>query len=359
MKTHLLVIVASVFTMACSRQSGESGKQLEQHDSMCWRSISTSEAPPARYDHAMAVDDSSWKLYLFGGRGGDRFFNDLWVFSPDGQVWEKIETDSAPPARSGHSLVFDSASKRLVMFGGFSYNNSGEVTFHSDLWTYSTEQGWSREFFENGPSGRAWHAALATRDAMVIFGGFEGEPNYYVRDIWSLDFSELVFKRVATDGGPLMAGSPALLDMGGPSSLLAFGPSALQVFGRVGMPVPEHAGLWSLQVELDAWSLVDTGNVPDADFTLANTDSTGKALLVGRGPEEDDEDREWTFWTINAGDDEWQDFEVVNGPATVHRLVCASEPGRPGNWICFGGAHRQLVGGETWSLSPCEGPDGE
>ena len=75
---------------------------------------------------------------------------------------------------------------------------------------------------------------------------------------------------------------------------------------------------------------------------------------MGRGPEEEDEDREWTIWTITAGDQEWQDFEVTGGPATAHRLVCASEPGRPGHWICFGGAHRQQVGGETWSLSPCE-----
>ena len=284
MKKLLVVFVASVLAMACSRQSGRSGKQVEEHDSMCWRSISTSEAPAGRYDHAMAVDDSGWKVYLWGGRGGDRLFDDLWVFSPDEPAWRKVDTDSAPPARSGHSLVFDPASKRLVMFGGFSFNNSGEVKFHSDLWFYSSEEGWSREFFRAGPAGRAWHAALATRDAMVIFGGFGGAPHYYLQDIWSLDFEELAFRRIAKDGGPLMAGPPVLLDMGGPTSLLAFGPSALHAFGRVGMPDPARTGLWSLQVELDVWSVVEAANPPDSDFTLAARDSPERHCWWAGGP---------------------------------------------------------------------------
>jgi hypothetical protein len=321
---------------------------------MCWHRIETGEAPAARLDHAMAVDPSGRQIYLWGGRGGDRFFNDLWAFSPDQPAWKEIKNDTAPSARSGHSLVFDPASKRLIVFGGFSFDSSGEVKFHSDLWLYSADDGWSREFFSAGPAGRAWHAALATQDAMVIFGGFGGPPHYYRQDIWSLDFRELSFRRAATDGGPLMAGSPVLLDMGGPTSLLAFGPSALHVFGRVGMPDPTRTGLWSLQIELDVWSPVESRNSPDHDFTLAARDPTGKMLLVGRGPDEEDEDREWSFWTITAGDEEWRDFEVAGGPATAHRLACAAEPGRPGSWICFGGAHRRQLSAETWSLSPCE-----
>lgn len=358
-RTIFVTAIGFLSLAACSREAGTSDPRVEDVDLMCWRQLTTGESPQARFDHAMAVDESAWKIYLWGGRGPEGLLDDLWVFSPDEPAWRRIETDTKPPARSGHSLVFDKAGKRLVLFGGYSYNTSGKVKFHSDLWFFSPEEGWSREFVGAGPAGRAWHTALATRDAMVVFGGFGGSPDHYLQDIWSLNLEEPAFKRIATDGGPLMAGSPVLLDMGGTTSLLAFGPSALYVFGRIGMPEPARAGLWSLQVELDSWSPVEAGNSPDSDFTLAAKDSSGKVLLVGRGPDEEDPGGEWIIWTMTAGDEEWQQFEVEGGPANPHRLACASEPGRPGNWICFGGARHEVISGETWLLAPCEESENE
>jgi hypothetical protein len=355
----LIVTLAGVFAPACSRKPETAGRYPEQHDQMCWYRIETGEAPPARLDHAMAVDQDGREIYLWGGRGAHKLFKDLWVYNSQKRAWREIETETAPPARSGHSLVFDQAADRFILFGGFSYNSSGEVRFHSDLWFYSFEDGWNREFFGTGPAGRAWHSALVAQDSMVVFGGFGEPPHYYLQDVWSLDFKELAFRRIATDGGPLMAGSPVLLDMGGPTSLLAYGPSALHVFGREGTTDPARTGLWSLQVELDLWSLVETGNPPDHDFTLTARGADGKTLLVGRGPDEDDEDREWNIWTITAGDEAWRDFDAAGGPVTAHRMACASEPGRPGSWICFGGARHGQLGAETWSLSPCEGPGEE
>ncbi len=354
LRSFILAAVGFFAATSCSRQDHGPDQQVKDVDLMCWRRIATSETPPARFDHSMAVDESGWKVYLWGGRGREGFLDDLWVFSPDEPAWRRMETDTAPPGRSGNSLVFDPAGKRLVLFGGYSYNSSGKVKFHSDLWFFSPGDGWSREFAGAGPAGRAWHAALATRRSMVIFGGFGGSPRHYLQDIWSLGFEEPAFRRIATDGGPLMAGSPVLMDMGGPTSLLAFGPSALYAFGRKGMPEPTRTGLWSLQVELDVWSPVETRNPPDSDFTLAARDSAGKVLLVGRGPGAEEPDGAWTIWTMTVGDEEWQQFEVEGGPATSHRLACASEPGRPGNWICFGGARQDQIGGESWLLSPCE-----
>jgi hypothetical protein len=356
---HLLIIVLAAAVAAGCSSSSERKKKRPSHEEMCWSSVVTDDAPLARLDHAMAADSAARRIYLFGGRNGTKFFNDLWVFEAGEPGWRRIETDSSPPARSGHSLVLQPGSGRLFLFGGFSFNKSGEVKFHNDLWIYSDDLGWEREFIANGPAARAWHAALASKDAMVIFGGFGGPPHYYLQDIWSLDLGELSFRRIATDGGPLMAGSPVLLGMGASTSLLAFGPSVLMVFGRQGIRDPERAGFWSLQVELDLWSLPEISNSPDEDFTLVARDAGGTTLLVGRGPEEDDEDREWSFWEFSAGDEEWKDFDVEAGPFTSHRLACASDPSKAGGWICFGGARREVVGGETWALSPCGEPEDE
>jgi hypothetical protein len=273
------------------------------------------------------------------------------VLNAEEPEWRKIEVEAGPSARSGHSLVYDDDTGRLFLFGGMSFQASGELKIYRDLWVFSGDEGWKREFFSAGPSGRAWHAAQAAEGSMLVFGGYSGPPQYYLQDVWSLDMRDLSFRRIATDGGPLMAGSAVLLGMGVSSSLLAFGPSKLLVFGRDGVSAPAPTGLWSLQVELDRWSFIETRNPPDDDFSCGFADPEGKTILVGRGPEEDDGEREWTFWAIAGADDRWREYEVSNGPATSHAMACVPNPGRDGGWICFGGARNERVGGETWMLS--------
>jgi hypothetical protein len=325
---------------------------------MCWTLIDTEDAPAERFDHAMAVDHAGSRIYLFGGRGPEGFYSDLWVFNPVRSQWSKIDTDGGPSARSGSSLVFDPESGRLLLFGGFNFNSSGETKYFRELWTFSQDGGWEREFFQTGPVGRAWHAALTTREAMVIFGGFGGSPNYYLQDIWACDLAELSFRRIATDGGPLMAGAPVLLDQGGASSLMAFGPSSILAFGRSGIKVPAEAGLWSLQVEMDHWSTIDASGIPESDFSFTAADHRARTVLVGRGPEDDQEvergELEWDLWTFSIGDREWHDYEALGGPHTPHGLACGANPQGRGGWICFGGARRNQVSGDTWLLAPCD-----
>ena len=351
MKTFPAVVLFVFISMACSSRPDAPGKEPKDFESMCWRKVVTDDAPLARLDHAMATDRSRARIYLWGGRNGNQFYDDFWVFEPDKAEWRRIETDDRPPARSGHSLVFDEESRRLILFGGMRFTASGDLKIFRDLWIHSEENGWSREFFSAGPVGRAWHAAQAVEGSMLAFGGYAGPPQYHLQDVWSLDLKELTFRRIATDGGPLMAGKAVLLEMGGSSSLLAFAPSKLLVFGRHGVPEPTQTGLWELQVEMDQWSLVDTRNTPDQDFSCGFADPGSASILVARGPEEDDPDREWTLWALTGESDRWWNFEAEGGPAGSHGMGCTPNPGRVGGWVCFGGAQGKLVGEDTWLLS--------
>jgi hypothetical protein len=352
-------LVIALLLGACSRDTRE--KQVAEHETMCWRLIDTEDGPAARFDQAMTVDRGAKKIYLHGGRGEQaHFFSDFWSFDPGKSEWRKLETGGGPSGRSGHSLAIDPDANRLLLFGGFNFNASGETAFLRDLWIYTGDEGWSREYFSSGPRARAWHAALVTQEAMVIFGGFGGPPHYYLQDIWSLSLSDLTFRRIATDGGPLMAGSPALLDKGGVSSLVAFSPSSILVFGRSGASQTAPAGLWSLQVEMDDWTTIEAGTPPDDDFTFAMTDEESKALMVVRGPTEEEiesGDQQWTFWVLDHAENEWKTATAEGGPSTSHRLNCAPNPGLKHGWICFGGARKKKISDETWSLSPCV--DGE
>jgi len=157
--------------------------------------VKTTQAPPPRFDQAMATDREGGRVFLFGGRDGKRFFNDLWVLDQKKMSWSKIEIGQGPSRRSGSSLVYDQKSRRLILYGGFTTTELGQIKFFRQLWIYSDADGWNREYFKLGPSGRAWHGAAMLGGKLVIFGGYSGGPHPFLNDVWRLDLDNLSFER--------------------------------------------------------------------------------------------------------------------------------------------------------------------
>jgi N-acetylneuraminic acid mutarotase len=89
------------------------------------------DAPSARALHQMVYDPTVKKMVLFGGGTSSATFNDVWNYDLDDNSWAKIAvTGDQPTARAGHCLVYDSAGKELVLFGG----SNGVNTYYNDLW---------------------------------------------------------------------------------------------------------------------------------------------------------------------------------------------------------------------------------
>lgn len=101
-------------------------------------------SPPARYTHTAVYDSASNRMIVFGGfsfqAGG--FLNDVWVLSnANGQggtpTWTQLSpTGGSPAPRWGHTAVYDAATNRLIIFAGD--NNS--VTF-PDVWVLQNANG--------------------------------------------------------------------------------------------------------------------------------------------------------------------------------------------------------------------------
>jgi len=87
------------------------------------RQISPRKAEAMAYDH---VRD---RALMFGGINGNEVLGDTHegllriTTLPRAISWLEIRSDVRPPARYGHSLVFDEANERYVMFGGFDANH--------------------------------------------------------------------------------------------------------------------------------------------------------------------------------------------------------------------------------------------
>lgn len=81
-----------------------------------WTRLAPAHAPSARESSAMAIDSSSGRVVLFGGRSAPDLWNDTWQWS--GSDWSQLVTAHAPSARSNHLLATDPIGGGLILYGG-------------------------------------------------------------------------------------------------------------------------------------------------------------------------------------------------------------------------------------------------
>ncbi len=92
--------------------------------------VAQDSAPPRRAHHSLVYDEAGKRVLLWGGSSpyanGDccEFFNDLWAF--DGTRWTSLgETGTRV---SGVGLAYDTRAKRVVAFGGYVPGTTGGVS---------------------------------------------------------------------------------------------------------------------------------------------------------------------------------------------------------------------------------------
>ena len=154
-------------------------------------------SPPPRSIHTAVYDAAGNRMMVFGGLGSS-IYNDVWVLSNANglggtSVWTNTVAQGAgmsSPWRGGHSAVYDAASNRMVMFGG--YNGT---TYYNDVWVLSNANGlggtpgWTNTVAQGAagsPLGRVQPAAVydASGKRMILFGG-DIFTTYY-NDVWVL-----------------------------------------------------------------------------------------------------------------------------------------------------------------------------
>ena len=68
-------------------------------------------APEGRIDAPAVYDPQGGRLYIFGGSGAG-LLNDLWAYSFEQAGWALLQpAGDPPPARLGHTMVFDAARR--------------------------------------------------------------------------------------------------------------------------------------------------------------------------------------------------------------------------------------------------------
>jgi hypothetical protein len=129
--------------------------------------------PGAREDQTWTVGEEG-SIYLFGGRDGSKVFGDVWRFDPAAGTWtrDRGQQGVAPAPRFGHEAAWV-PGLGLVVWAG-----QAGATFFDDLWVYEPDGGTWRELPSGGnapvarygscsgigPDGRLWISHGFTED---------------------------------------------------------------------------------------------------------------------------------------------------------------------------------------------------
>ena len=162
-------------------------------DQRRWVQRATATAPPARTHGSMACDPARGRCLLFGGQAevmGGCGAADSWscddTWEWDSSDWARRDVASAPVARRGASLVWDTGRGRAVLFGGDRERWQDETAL-ADTWEWDGDA-WVEAAPGHSPPARFFHGAAydAGRRVVVVFGGTGGDGRA-LDDTWEWD----------------------------------------------------------------------------------------------------------------------------------------------------------------------------
>ncbi len=147
-----------------------------------WTQLSpTGTAPEARYGHSAAIDSASHRMIIFGGNSSSSPLNDTWILTnADGQhgqaAWIRVSTTIAPPVADYSAGMYDPTSNRMILYGG----SAG-----TDVWVLTNANGLGSAppaWFQLFPTGSLpdflsnWqkHVYDPERNVMIVYDSSAG-----------------------------------------------------------------------------------------------------------------------------------------------------------------------------------------
>jgi N-acetylneuraminic acid mutarotase len=152
-----------------------------------WSDLNPSSFPGVRYGQAMVYDSSNGKMIMFGGYNDNGPFNDTWEYDPGTNAWTNLRpSGTVPDSRYAMSMVYDSASGKVIMFGGL-----GAMSPFNDTWTYDPNSNTWANLNPSGtvPEARGGHSMVydPVTDKTILFAGSNGKHGGDLNDTWQYD----------------------------------------------------------------------------------------------------------------------------------------------------------------------------
>ncbi|CAK9224132.1 unnamed protein product [Sphagnum troendelagicum] len=259
------------------------------------------------------------RIFVVGGRNGNVFFNDVWVFDTKTENWQQVqkETPLSPRAYHTTTLVRDS---ELWVIGGSDHN-----TMYGDVHMLNTDTlEWASPVTRGTDVGRlrGTHAAVVHPLhplAILVYGGYGGVGSQWLDDLSILHTDRLEWKQVCPKGcRPSARGYHTLTTIG--TYVILFGGK-----GEAGI-VPSEKNLSLYDVATDTWSMPKVRGkapIPRSNHSAA---LLGENLIVIQGGRNGTERLSDTFALQisvsspgGAGSNLFSWHTILQGPSTPKR----------------------------------------
>lgn len=190
-KRHRMLVFGGL-DAAYNRQNAVYAMDYQAGGWNCWSPLTTAGTPPTgRYGTAAIYDPVGDRMLVFGGSDTSGYpRDDLWQLSLSGTpTWTQVNATGGPGAREDHTAIYDSAHRRMVVFGGVNSfgGHPGDEAWALNLpsltWTLLQPTGPT-------PPIHAQHTSVydSRRGRMLVFGG-QVAWNADERDVWELNLA--------------------------------------------------------------------------------------------------------------------------------------------------------------------------
>ena len=305
-------------------------------ESNTWTYMAT--RPPGRFEHAMAYDSASDRVILFGGivLGSGLALNDTWAYDLESNTWTYMAAN--PPARYGHAMAYDSQSDRVILFGGTSPAASG--AYLADTWAYDfANNTWTNMDPASKPPARSLHlmAYDSQSDRVILFGG--AGIGVLLNDTWAYDFNTNNW----TNMGPISKPAVQLYDA------MAYDSQSdrMILFGGTDRNGPVVNQTWTYDFNNNTWTDMDPVSKPPARLShaLAYDSQSDRVILFGGSTQGGLVLND--TWAYDFESNGWMSMTSKPPALSSHAMAYDSQSDRV---ILFGGyTQGGLVLDDTWA----------
>ena len=261
-----------------------------------WILVEPPVSPGARTNPAMAYDAESDRTILYAGFMSNEIYapQDTWAYDMKTNTWSKMKTEG-PPNRYGHSLVYDSESDRMILFGGWNFvENVGT----NDTWAYDyNTDTWSEVMSAVKPPGRNFQSMVydSKADRVIMWGGDTGGVND--TSVWIFNYNTQAWEERKTTAGPTSRWLHGMSYDANADRTILFGG-----YTGSGESAPDFslnsAETWAYDYNLNTWTLLNPNGNPGPifEFGQAYLESAERLLLFGGVLDyENTSDKTWLY----------------------------------------------------------------
>ena len=151
-----------------------------------WANMAPTTRLSARFAHAVTYDAESDRIVLFGGYPEAGRNDETWAYDLNMNTWTNMDSPSGPSARLLHAMSYDAESDRVLLFGGITEAGRFSVTYSDETWAYDFNTNtWKNMAPATGPSGRSGHVMVydAESDRVILFGDSLGSDDTWAYDL--------------------------------------------------------------------------------------------------------------------------------------------------------------------------------